>query len=70
MIIKLVNNKRAIVHYELHLDLALLQFMEASKDIMHDDIRHKPLLEAFNNAVKVFSNLGFDVILVDEEVTE
>jgi hypothetical protein len=68
MIIKLVSNGRAVVHDDMHLGLALLQFIEASKDIMHDDIRHKPLLEAFNNAVKVFSNLGFDVILVDEEV--
>lgn len=70
MIIKLTRNAHRMSHDEFGLDLALLQFMEASKDIMHDDIRHKPLLEAFNNAVKEFKKLGFDVILVDEEVTE
>lgn len=68
MTIKLVCKKHEPINDDLRLDLALLQFMEASKDIMHDDIRHKPLLEAFNNAVKEFKKLGFDVILVDEEV--
>jgi hypothetical protein len=50
---------------EPNLYFALLRFMEASKDIMRDDIRHKKLLEAFEGAIKAFDHIGFDVILHD-----
>lgn len=50
---------------EPNLYFALTRLMEASKDIMHDDIRHKKLLEAFEGAVKALDNIGFDVILHD-----
>jgi len=39
--------------------------MEASKEIMHDDIRHKQLLQAFEGAAKTFEKTGFDVIITD-----
>jgi len=66
MIINLVNNNSDVrTVSESLLCMTLLRFMEASKDIMHDDIRHKKLLEAFDNAVKTFERVGFDVIITD-----
>lgn len=53
------------------LAFALLRFMNAVHpfiNVMHDDIRHKPIHEAFENAIKAFNRVGVDVILVDEEV--
>lgn len=66
MIIKLVsNNSYTLNTAEVRLCHALLRFMEASKEIMHDDIRHKQLLQAFEGAAKTFEKTGFDVIITD-----
>jgi hypothetical protein len=66
MIIKITNvDDQILTGSEATLCTALLRFMEASKDIMHDDIRHDKLKEAFEGAVKAFDSIGFDVILHD-----
>jgi hypothetical protein len=69
MIIKLVsNNDDALTGTTGTLSHALILFLSASRDIMHDDIRHKPLLDAYNEAIIAFKAVGVDIVLVDEDI--